>query len=371
MGRRILVVLLSLAVAAFTSCATPGPGDRPRAVPKPPFDFVAVEAAIEAKINTGSVSLDNVRAVLVSVEGKTRIQHYRHGFTADDTTHVWSVTKSVLSTLVGIALGEGVITSLEADLASLLPEHRGAMSRAVASVTLRQLMTMSTRFADPASDPVTAPYSSRGNVVDDLLKAGLVIEGRSAFELSNASSHLVAAVLSAALRRANPDRPRNILDYARERLFDPLGITTRPAFTKPLLIDNREFGRARFGWATDPQGISLGAFGLRLTPPDLLKIGQLYLYGGVWEGKQLLPRDWIREVMSPGDRRVDYGLLWWLFSWNGHLVLTARGAEGHLIAIVPDQHMVTVISSANNPAYPMAEEDLYPLVTGVIIPALE
>jgi CubicO group peptidase (beta-lactamase class C family) len=90
---------------------------------------------------------------------------------------------------------------------------------------------------------------------------------------SNISAHLVAAVLASALQRADGDHPRPVLDYARQKLFDPLGINTRPALTKPVPDDSPEFDRARFGWGTDPQGIPAGAFGLRLRTTDLLRIG--------------------------------------------------------------------------------------------------
>jgi CubicO group peptidase (beta-lactamase class C family) len=114
----------------------------------------ALNAANENKITSGSVALDNVRAVLISVDGETKIVHYRHRFTAEDTTHVWSVTKTVVSTLIGIAISDGLIDSLEQTLAESLPQHRAAMSAGAEKVTLRQLMTMTGGFGD---DP---PYAT-------------------------------------------------------------------------------------------------------------------------------------------------------------------------------------------------------------------
>jgi len=162
-----------------------------------------------------------------------------------------------------------------------------------------------------------------------------------------------------------------VLDYARQKLFDPLGINTRPAFTKPVPDDSPEFDRARFGWGTDPQGIPVGAFGLRLTTTDLLRIGELYLNDGVWEGKQVLPHQWVQEARSPSQLQPRYGLLWWLYNWSGHDVPAARGSEGHVIAVVPDQKAVIAISSANHPEYTMDEEALFPLLNEVIIPTLD
>lgn len=361
----VVALVLSLTVSCSSGEASPQPT-------KPSVDYHALQDAVENKITTGSVSLDNVRAVLVSVDGQTRLSHYRHGFTATDTTHVQSVTKSVMSTLIGIAIGDGIIGGLDQTLAELLPQHTKSMPSEVRSVTLRQLMTMSAGFdPNPPEESVRRIFAENRDLVAYLLKRCHSGDVDSEFVYSNVGSHLVAAVLAAALQRADGRSPRSVLDYARQKLFDPLGINTRPAFTKPELDDSEEFGQAQFGWLTDPQGISIGAFGLRLTAPDLLKIGELYLGNGVWRGRQIVPADWVRQVTTPSKLEPQYGLMWWLFTWNGHKVYAARGAEGHLIVVVPDQKAVITISSANRQEYPMDDEALFPLVNELIIPTLD
>ncbi len=84
-------------------------------------DGAALQQRIEDYIASGPAPLDNVRAVLVVVDGHTQLEYYRHGFTASDHEHVWSVTKSVIATLVGIALGERLIPSLDSPLTALRP----------------------------------------------------------------------------------------------------------------------------------------------------------------------------------------------------------------------------------------------------------
>jgi CubicO group peptidase (beta-lactamase class C family) len=98
------------------------PPPAPATTSKPPTDYAALESEIERAITTGPATLDNVRAVLVSVDGETRIAHYRHGFTEKDYGHVFSVTKSVLSILMGIAIADGLIPSIDQPLADLLPD---------------------------------------------------------------------------------------------------------------------------------------------------------------------------------------------------------------------------------------------------------
>jgi CubicO group peptidase (beta-lactamase class C family) len=288
------IIMLAPAVGCSPSPAPPPvTTSEPTPASKPPIDYVALEAEIEKAITTGPATLDNVRAVLVSVDGETKIAHYRHGFTDGDHGHVFSVTKSVVSILIGIAIGDGLIASIDQPLAELLPEHRQAMSDDTGKVTLRQLMTMSGGFDDymPVGDQWEKSGEPGGDYVELLLKRPQYPPG-TAFWYSNPSAHLAAAVLGAALERADGDRPRTILDYAREKLFDPLGISTRPAFSRPLPnLFAAEFAKAGYGWGTDPNGIQLGPAGLRLTAPDMIKIGELYRRDGVWNGHQMVPAD--------------------------------------------------------------------------------
>ena len=368
-GWRLLVVLL-LSLAALASCSTGR--DRDPARSPTSVDYAALEQAIEDEITSSSISLDNVRSVLVSVDGQPKISHYRHGATAEETTHVWSVTKSVVSTLIGIAIADGIVSGLDDPLGELLPQHRQAMSPAVAEVTLRQLMTMSAGFIPDAPEEAARKiYTSGADLVEYLLRDCHSADLQGQFRYSNVSSHLVSAVLAVALQRADGDDPRSVLDYARERLFDPLEINSRPAYTEATFDDTEEFLRARFAWWTDPQGISMGPFGLRLSPTDQVKLGQLYLDDGVWRGRQIVPAEWVRQAVTPSAVEPQYGLLWWLNTWNGHSVYSARGSEGHLIVVVPDQRLVATISSANGQEYPIDDHALFPLVYEVIMPALE
>jgi CubicO group peptidase (beta-lactamase class C family) len=236
------------------------------------------------------------------------------------------------------------------------------------------LMTMSGGFpgTDPEYETVKRMFASRTDFVAYLLREGQAAEAGTQFLYSNTSSHLVAAVLAAALRRAEGDHPRSVVDYAREKLFDPLGIDTDPAFVEPLPdTEAADFAEAGFGWGTDPQGIPVGAFGLRLTAADLVKFGELYLNDGAWHGRQIVPVEWVEQATTPSELQPQYGLMWWLYTWNGHRVYAARGYEGQLIVVVPDQKSVTAIASANRQEYPMDDEALFPLMNEVIIPTLD
>lgn len=375
-------VLVALPLLLVSCSSTPSAPAIAKSV-----DFQGLQTLLEERIRTGSASLDNIRAVLINVEGRPRVTHLRHGSAIEDYRHVWSVTKSVVATLVGIALGEGLIKSLDQPLSELLPTHLTAMTRPVSAVTLRQLMTMTAGFVpDPGPDPTSAPcsyaevrrvFASGQDFIDFILTRCHDPAMTGEFAYSNMGSHLVAAVLAEALRGAG--KRRTILDYAREKLFDPLGIRSSPAFTKSVVVEDKGFRRSGFAWLTDPQGIQIGALGLRLTAPDLIKIGQLHLNAGVWNGNQVVSAAWVSQVTQGSGKLSEYGLLWWLDTWNRHRVLMALGQGGYeaggsgayLIAVVPDLKLVVAITSADDPELPLDPEGLFPLVRDLIIPAFE
>jgi CubicO group peptidase (beta-lactamase class C family) len=315
---RWLLIMIFMLVAAVgcSPAATPSsPATPPAATPssratprapasRPRIDYVALEAEIEKAITIGPVTLDNVRAVLVNVDGESKIAHYRHGFTEEDHGHVFSITKSVLSILIGIAVADGLIADIDQPLSALLPKHREAMSGDTAKVTLRHLMTMSGGFNNQFPGGfVWEEYAKPGrSFVNVLLERREEFEPGRVFWYSDVSAHLVAAVLAAALERADGDRPRTVLDYAREKLFDPLGSSTRPTFSQTLPdLFATEFVTAGFGWGTDPNGIQLGGYGLRLTAPDMMKIGELYRRDGSLER----PADRVVSVDPPVHLTVD------------------------------------------------------------------
>jgi len=335
------------------------------------MDYVALEAEIEKAITTGPVTLDKVRAVLVSVDGETKIAHYRHGFTEDDHGHVFSVTKSVLSILIGIAIADGLIADIDEPLSTLLPKHREAMSGDTSKVTLRHLMSMSGGFNNEFPGGfVWEEYAKPGrSFVNVLLERRQDFEPGKAFWYSDVSAHLVAAVLAAALERADGDRPRTVLDYAREKLFDPLGISTDPAFSEALPdpFITAEFVTAGFGWGTDPNGIQLGGYGLRLTAPDMMKIGELYRRDGVWNGQQIVPSAWIHQCTSSSTYKTkfggpsddEYGLLWWIIEKPKQAGYYALGRGGQLIIVLPKSRAVIVYLSDVQPDSQI--DDLDPL----------
>jgi CubicO group peptidase (beta-lactamase class C family) len=312
----------------------------------------------------------NRQALLVSVDGRIVLERYWHS-TAATSGNIESVGKTILSTLVGIALDEGKLRSLDQTVGELLPAYRTVMSRPVAAITLRQLLTMTSGLPpDEAFYP--AVFTSKGDWVREILQRGQTGPAGT-FQYSSAGSHLLSAILSHATGRST-------LDYAREKLFDPLGIGTRPATEVAAVPGNLDdFRRAQFAWPTDPQGRYIGGGGQKLTARDMARFGQLWLQNGRWKDRQLVPAAWIQAARTdtvpvtipPAE---GYGYHVWLGTANGHQALFAHGYAGQLIEIVPDLGLVVAVLSRHNPGGPAepgtADREYIGLVSAIIAPLI-
>jgi len=228
-GLRVVTVSL-LAGCLLGGCSGPAPTESPASSPSVPAasatavrptpstirraasDYQVMQRQLAQQLSGEDPELKAVRSVLVSVDGQTVVKFYRNR-TPADYAHVYSVTKSVLSILVGIAVDEGQLT-VDQNLGELLPRQASIMTERQASITLRQLLTMTSGISGdhPSEDAVSY-----------ILGYGTSNDPGVTFEYSNSNAHLVAAVLQEAVGRP-------ILEYARERLFDPLKIDTRPAW---------------------------------------------------------------------------------------------------------------------------------------------
>jgi CubicO group peptidase (beta-lactamase class C family) len=373
--RRLSKLCWVLVLAALVGGCTEAPTQTRSPSLSRTVDYAAMETAIEDKISSGSLRLSTINAILVSVGGETKVAHYRNSSGPDDALHVWSVTKSVVSALIGIAIAEKIISGLDATLPELLLRYQKYLSAEEKSITLRQLMSMTAGF--PPDDP--APYENihsvferRTDPIPMILKDGLDLRPGHAFSYSSRGSHLVSAVLREALVQADPDHPHTVLEYAREKLFDPLEIDSTGAREERILLSDPGYDRlTRFDWGTDAAGLHTACCLLRLRPADMIKFGELYLGGGVWHGKRILPQGWVEQTMTAGEVSPQYGLMWWLdIDQHGHTTWVARGSNGQLIAVVPEHQLVVAIGSVPTNEIGLEGNDMWLWVNDVIVPAL-
>ena len=359
----VIVVLLG---ALGTACST--------APERAPSTSTATATAKVARAVDGFLEStphsSRIRAILVEQDGHLVFEHYYQS-TADDSRSVASVTKSFVFTLVGIALADGHLRSLDEPLSELLPERAPTMSPAVAGVTLRQLLTMTAGFGSPQQADMTV-FVPADDPAGTILANPAGPPGRE-FAYSDGGAHLLSVILERALGGS-------LLDYARTTLFDPLDIPTRPAYEAPFdFSDTTAYKSADFAWPTDSAGNHLGFAHLKLRPCDMLRLGELYLNGGVWKGKRLVPAEWVaaatvRQVEEPGRTDGGYGYGWWIENADGAPGYSAMGFGGQVIEVVPERRLVVVVSTdfdlTNFTDYGIPGSDIAAFVDKEIAPAL-
>ena len=359
-------MIVALLVAVSVACGAQTPGGPATSMPRTPassaVSVAGLGTAIDDYIAHGSVNLQNIRAVLVSQRGELLAERYYHSDAAA-YAEIHSATKSVISTLVGIALTKGDLKSLDQTLGELLPQHRPAMSKSSARTTVQQLLTMTggwTAFYDADT--------ARPKLVRRVLIAGPEVDpGR--FVYSNVGPHLLSAVLAEATGMST-------LAYARRELFDPLGINSEPAFEGPIAQrDNPDVVSTKsFRWLRDPDGLHAGSYGLALRGRDMVKIGELWLNGGVWHGRRILDADYIARASTNRVSELEgnirgYGYLWWVTPLATHDAYSAQGRYGQLITVVPNLRAVIVMSSRLLDTAPSIEEHLA-MMDAAILPGL-
>lgn len=265
----------------------------------------------------------NIYAVLTVRDGVIVDEYYQDGYSQESIFPLHSCSKSFTSTLIGLALEEGLIDSLDAPIETWFPQLAGNPK---GQITIRDLLVHKSglEWHEWDGDSFFALNRSE-NWVDYVLSQPLLHKPGTVFSYTTGGTHLLAAVLEQTVEGG-------MLEYAEEKLFIPLGMES-------------------VQWGTDPQGILDGGNGIRMTVRDAARFGQLFLNNGVWGEERLVPEEWIDEATAIHEQRYggggSYGYQWWIrsFGQQGYDSFFAMGAMGQFIFVAPKLSLVTVITS--------------------------
>lgn len=276
-----------------------------------------------------AANLDALTSLIISRRDSVVVESYYRGLRPSQTVNVKSVSKTLLSPMVGIALRDGLLDGVDQPLSELLPdyyailERRGALDPRKNDIRLRHLLSMRTGI-ESASFGNYGAWVSSPDWAYDQLRRPMVCEPGECHEYSTGNTHLLSVILT---RRSG----RSLRRYMIEELFGPLGITLGE-------------------WDRDPQGRYLGGNNMALRPRDMLKFGQLYANGGRIGDRQLIPEEWItaswRSTGSSPWNGHGYGYLWWMRRWGGERAFFAWGYGGQFIVVVPRLDLVIVATSS-------------------------
>jgi CubicO group peptidase (beta-lactamase class C family) len=268
-------------------------------------------------------ALPRLRSLLVHWRGSLVREQYFRGATRVRPANIKSASKSVIASLVGIAIARGQIRDVRQPIGELLPEATRDLDPAKRAITVEDLLTMRSGLESTSFENYGTWVTSR-NWVRDALRRPLVAEPGGPMIYSTGSSHLLSAILT-RVSRTSTHR------YAERVLARPLGIPLRP-------------------WTTDPQGIYFGGNEMRMTPREMVAFGALHLNGGrAPNGTQVIPKAWIDSAWVPRTRSgwsgQDYGYGWWIKRSGAHDVYFAWGYGGQFIFVVPTLDLVVVTTS--------------------------
>ncbi|AJA46934.1 beta-lactamase class C-like protein [Clostridium pasteurianum DSM 525 = ATCC 6013] len=299
----------------------------------------------------------NIAGIAVVKDGNTVYENYFNGYGKEDTLHVASVTKSILSALIGIAIDKGFIESVNQKVLDFFPEYDSMLADSKKQeVRIKHLLTM------------TAPYIYKREPFKELCsssdwaKYALDLLGGKdecgTFKYSTAGAHLLSVILTKATGKT-------AREFANEYLFEPIGMKQLPNYEMTTeTYMNFIKGKYVCGWVSDPKGNSTGGWGVTLSAVDMARFGQLYLNYGNWNGKQIISREWIEESLR--DNSNHYGYLWWLFK-EDEFAYCAMGDGGNVICCLPERNMVVAIASK----FMMRPKDRMKLVKDYILPLLD
>ncbi|MFX0095336.1 MAG: serine hydrolase domain-containing protein, partial [Candidatus Hodarchaeota archaeon] len=261
-------------------------------------------------------------------------------FSPDDTHNVASVTKSVISALIGIALDAGYIKSVDQKVLDFFPEYvPGAGDIQKRTITIRHLLTMTAPFAWQTGARGYEPLN-RLRRQRNWIMFILNLLGRSGqlgrFQYSSAGAHLLSAIITRTTGKC-------AREFANERLFRPLGMREIPNPNMKSFKQDDVFGKNVTGWINDPNGNTTGGWGLTITPRDMARFGFLYLNRGIWDNKQIISKKWIDDSIAMNSN--GYGYLWWLKGENSTFAFSASGSGGSHIFCIPEKDLVVAIAS--------------------------
>jgi CubicO group peptidase (beta-lactamase class C family) len=299
-------------------------------------------AGLRKAIEDGT--FQRITSVAVAVDGKLAYEAYFNGDERETQHDIRSASKTVTSMLIGLAIARGAISGVDAKVFSFFPERREKIKNPdprKLQVTIEDLLTMSSLLECDDNNEFSSGNEERMYVTEDWL--GFVLDlpikgfapwvtkpqdspyGRS-FSYCTAGVFALGAVLERATGRTVPD-------FAREALFAPLGID-------------------KVTWLHSPLGLTQTGGGTRFRSRDLLKLGQLYLDGGRWHGRQVVPEAWVAASTAAHVQATEtdtYGYLWWRRDFTAgerkFPTFYMSGNGGNKVVVVPSAKLVAVITS--------------------------
>ena len=274
-----------------------------------------------------------------------------NGYREDDCVHIMSATKSIIALLIGIAIDQGLIGSINDKVLDYFPDYKVKRGeKTIYDITIKHLLTMRAPYKCKG-DPWTKVCSSDNWTYSSLDflggRKGLTDE----FNYQTVCLHILSGILYQVTKMKT-------VDFANQYLFEPLGIHKHENLYVETAQEHKAFTVGKTPkehvWFSDPDGLGTPGYGLCMSAEDMAKIGLLCLNHGMYDGKQIISSEWLEEMIQPRTvegnyfRGMEYGYLWWIID-HDKPIYAAIGNSGNVIYIHPEKNIVITVASYFKP----------------------
>ncbi|WP_420322984.1 serine hydrolase domain-containing protein [Flagellimonas sp.] len=324
--------------------------DDTQLIPKdaePPTDVIqdGLNITLLQKAVKNASESSNFYGLVVIKDEKVIIEEYFRGKGPEDRFPIRSITKNFTSALTGIAIDQGLLDDLDYQIKNAYPELAGTSKE---QITVRHLLNMSSGLKwNEEQEVVDLIELKIQDPIGELLSRDLETEPGTIFNYNTVSPHIVTDIIA---KKSGV----SFKDYAIANLLDPLEISS-------------------FSWDTDPDGNVWGGLGLELKTRDLSKFGQLFLNNGMWNGKSVVPTEWVTlsstaQIDLP-QSTSKYSLQWYVADNLDRKVYFGQGFGGQVLMLIPDENMMIiavqeylVTFAQNNQQWINFQEKVFPLI---------
>lgn len=338
--------LLALAVTFFLGHAVIA-GEAASALPRSTPEAQGISSsAILDFVTSVDQDIDSLHSFMLVRHGQVVAECWWTPYDAQTPHMFYSLSKSFTSTAVGIAIAEGKMSVNDEVLKAFADEAPAEPSANLKAMRVRDLLRMQAGHQGEASFFKDGSGAAGDTWTKRFLDHPVTFKPGTRFVYNTPATFMAAAMVEKATGQS-------VLDYLRPRLFEPLG------YRDPT-------------WVTNPQGVTVGGYGLTGRTEDIAKFGQLYLQKGVWQGKQLIPAAWVEEATTlqtsngsnpKSDWDQGYGYQFWRCQ---HRAYRGDGAFGQYCIVMPDQDVVIAMTGGLRDMQAVLN-----LVWGKLLPAMQ
>jgi CubicO group peptidase (beta-lactamase class C family) len=284
-----------------------------------------------AEMYYDAAKLETIYGLLVVKNSHLVAEGYFNEGSIDELSKRASVTKSYTSALVGIALDEGCLSSLDQKMIDFFPDVAGQIADPRKwQITIRDMLQMRAGYPWEETDPALWEAVWSGEYLSDIANIPLTANPGTRFQYSNLTAHWLGIIVARACGT-------DLKSFGEEHLFSPLGVHVGD------------------DWNRDLDGYYIGGGDIQFTARDMARFGLLYLNEGEYEGNRIISADWVRDSLQTYSEHawdnigrfhnIGYGYFWWSATAGEHHVNFAWGHGGNLIVLVHDLDMVVVVTA--------------------------